>query len=285
MLRSELFAFLVVLFLFCVGTSWSIRPDEDPVKVQLISEVKSIQPGIPFWVALRLQMDEQWHTYWKNPGDSGLPTTMEWNLPEGFKAGEIQWPYPQKIETSPFVTFGYEGEIFLLTEIKTPESINVGAVVKLKACVEWLMCKESCIPGSAELALELPVKSENPKADKLWASSFTKTRTRIPRVIPGWKINTSISESRIVIQAVPPSGLIRDFESVVFFPEQAGLVKYAESVSFRKTDIGYFLGIPRSRLIKKTPERLKGVLYTPEGWNESRDVKAMSFEVPLHRIK
>src|SRR4028118_2315268 len=83
----------------------------------LIAETTSIQPGVPFTVALRLKMDEHWHSYWRNPGDSGTPIGITWNLPPGFKAGPIQWPHPQRIALPPLVSYGYENEVWLLTQI------------------------------------------------------------------------------------------------------------------------------------------------------------------------
>ena len=100
--------------------------ETDYVTAELISENETIRGGESFWVALRLEMKEHWHTYWKNPGDSGLATTIEWDLPDGFSAGPIVWPTPQKIELPPFMTYGYEGEIFLLARMNAPGVLNEG---------------------------------------------------------------------------------------------------------------------------------------------------------------
>ena len=85
-------------------------------EVELISETATIKPAEPFWVAVRLNMDQDWDTYWKNPGDSGLAARIEWKLPEGFKAGSILWPFPERIDVVPLTSYGYHGEIFLLTQ-------------------------------------------------------------------------------------------------------------------------------------------------------------------------
>ena len=100
--------------------------EEDPSphsNVRLIPEVTSVQPGAPFTVALYFEMEEGWHNYWRNAGDSGLPTEVEWSLPEGFSAGEIQWPVPERIVAYPLVDYGYSGEVALLVEISPPSSL------------------------------------------------------------------------------------------------------------------------------------------------------------------
>src|SRR6188768_4101358 len=98
------------------------------VEATLIAERTSVQPGKGIPVGLRLRMADHWHTYWKNPGDSGLPTRIEWVLPEGWKAGEIQWPYPQPLPVGPLMNYGYEDEVVLLTELTPPANAAAGKV-------------------------------------------------------------------------------------------------------------------------------------------------------------
>jgi len=118
------------------------------VKAYLVSEVLSIKPGQKFSVGLLLVIDKGWHTYWKNPGDSGLPTKIEWDLPDGFVPGDIQWPYPQRFELPELVNFGYEGEVFLITEIVAPKTLVSGSRVKVATSVDWLAGKEVSIKTS-----------------------------------------------------------------------------------------------------------------------------------------
>src|SRR3954466_14546018 len=87
------------------------------VEAVLLAEKTAFQPGQPANAGLRLRMEPHWHTYWKNPGDSGLPTRIEWTLPAGWKAGEIQWPYPMPLPVGPLMNYGYEDEVLLVTPI------------------------------------------------------------------------------------------------------------------------------------------------------------------------
>jgi DsbC/DsbD-like thiol-disulfide interchange protein len=137
-------------------------PASKHVQASLLAEVESLQPGHPFSVGIRLQMAEGWHTYWRNPADSGLPTRMTWRLPEGFQAGPLQWPVPRRLAAPPLMSYGYEGEVLLPVVITPPQTLSPGSEVRLAGRVDWLECQEACIPGRAELELVLPVRAEAP---------------------------------------------------------------------------------------------------------------------------
>lgn len=269
----------ISLFVFS-GALAEVQKSEH-VKAQLVSEVQSIKPGQSFWVALRLQMEEHWHTYWKNPGDSGLPTEIEWNLPTGFEAGEIQWPYPQKFEEAQLVSFGYEGEVFLLTEIKPPETIESGLMAKISASVDWLVCKEFCVSGHADLSIAMPVKEEEPIMNEQWIDHFKRTRKNLPRTPSDWKIRASATENQILIQAIPPLWFKKELKNIAFFPEQEGIVNHSESQRLKGSKDGYIIEIQRSQLSTNLPPRLKGLLYSKEGWGNSIKGSALRVDVPL----
>lgn len=131
------------------------------VKAQLLSSRVSAAPGESFEAGLRLVHAPRWHTYWTNPGDSGLPTTLRWTLPPGWKAGDIRWPAPERIAAPPLTSFGYGGDLFLPLTLTAPET--KGPAV-LKATADWLECAEICIPGKAELTLKLDVGESKPAA-------------------------------------------------------------------------------------------------------------------------
>ena len=116
-------------------------------------------------MALRLKAIPGWHTYWRNPGDSGEPTRIEWRLPRGFSAGEIEWPVPSRIPVGPLMNFGYHGEVLLLTRLVPPADLPAGRPVTLRAKANWLVCEVKCIQEEAELTLTLPVaRSAGPTA-------------------------------------------------------------------------------------------------------------------------
>jgi len=148
--------------------------------VELVADVQSVKPGLPFTVGIRMTMDPGWHTYWKNPGESGLETSVQWSLPEGLSAGEIAWPLPEKtIESGDILTYGYVHENMLLVLMTPSSALKPGSRVTLKAEVSWLECEKTCVPGSASAELTLPVSPDNPSADH--RSLFEKYQTLIPR--------------------------------------------------------------------------------------------------------
>jgi thiol:disulfide interchange protein DsbD len=110
------------------------------VEAELVAERTALTPGQPLTVALRMKMREGWHTYWLNPGDSGLPTTLEWKLPAGVTAGPIVWPAPHALPAGPLVNYGYEGEVFHLVELTPAATLVPGTPVTLAARADWLVC-------------------------------------------------------------------------------------------------------------------------------------------------
>ena len=154
------FVVLACVFLILGGAAAS---SETPrVRVELLSEVAAFTPGQTFWVALRQQIAPGWHTYWMNPGDSGEPPRIEWALPSGFTAGEIAWPYPDRIPQGPAMTYGYSREVVLPLPVTPPSALDPGARVTLRGRASWLVCEKTCIPEEAPIALTLSVAARAP---------------------------------------------------------------------------------------------------------------------------
>jgi DsbC/DsbD-like thiol-disulfide interchange protein len=152
---------------------------KDLVKAELVADVGSVKPGEPFTAGVLLKMKPHWHVYWKNPGDSGMPTSVEWKLPEGFAAGELQFPIPIRFEQpGPVIGYGYENEVLLTTTITPPKNITAGKPIELSADVAWLVCEKVCIPGNASLKLQLPVNDANAPAKN--SELFAKWRQQFP---------------------------------------------------------------------------------------------------------
>ena len=129
--------------------------DTGRTRSALVSRASQIAPSQPFRVMLRLIPDEGWHTYWRNPGDSGLPTTIEWDLPPGFEASAIDWPAPQAVPYGPLTNFGYKDEARLLVTITPPDGLPAGEDVTIQARADWLVCADICIPEGADHSLTL----------------------------------------------------------------------------------------------------------------------------------
>ena len=104
-----------------------------------------------------LRHEPHWHTYWINPGDSGLPTTLAWTLPPGLKTQDIAWPLPKRFDVGGLYNFGYDGEVVLPVALSVPADAEPGTTAHIAVEAKWLVCREECIPGKASLTLDLPI--------------------------------------------------------------------------------------------------------------------------------
>ncbi len=218
----------------------------------------AVQPGRPLTVGIRLEMEPGWHTYWRNPGDSGLPTRVKWTLPAGFEAGEIRWPYPSRFATGPLVSYGYEGELLLPVEIRTPAAIATSEV-RLAARVDWLECREACLPGKAELSLVLPVRADARPGPE--AKALAEVRGRLPAVDPAWRLSAANAGGAIALAILPPRR--SPVRQAYFFAAVPHVLDYAKPQSLEATKAGYRLLLPKEG--QGLAERLAGVLVLDGG--------------------
>ena len=131
---------------------------QPPVSAKLLASKTAVVPGRPFEVGVLFEMAPGWHIYGEHSGDAGLPTKIEWSLPEGFKSGPIQWPAPElMVDPGGIRTYGYSGQVLLIATVVPPADLPAGGTAALRARASWLACKDMCVPGSAELELCLPV--------------------------------------------------------------------------------------------------------------------------------
>ena len=272
---------IALILFFSVGAAWAQPVRTEYVESELIAENTSIQPGQPFWVALRLKMDEHWHTYWRNPGDSGMPTTIKWALPDGFTVGPIQWPYPQEIAFLPLVSYGYEGEVFLLSEITPPSSLQPGQSIAVGAYASWLVCKDICLPGESGYSVSLPVNREAPQPDIRWADAFAKTRAQLPISVPDWKVTVAVTDTLVKVHATPPAWFQGTLSGIRLFPYSDAIVDHAAGHSVYKTASGYLVTMRRSGVLRTIPPQVEGVLVAVDGWRGKGSEPALAFLAPV----
>jgi DsbC/DsbD-like thiol-disulfide interchange protein len=249
------------------------------VQAQLVSEAESVRPGEAFWVGLSLKMAPGWHTYWKNPGDSGLATRLRWTLPTGFQAGEIQWPYPRAFSQGPVTSFGYEGEVLLPVRITPPSSVAPGDVT-LAARADWLECADVCIPGRAELSLALPVRTAAPKVSAQWGPSFAGARARLPVDPVGWSFDAQDTPPKLVLGIRPPRAHA-PLREARFFPDDPLLIDHAAPQALARAGSGWRLELKPAPNARRPIEALKGVLVIggAGGQNEAIRVEARTSAV------
>jgi len=237
------------------------------VEVELVSAVTRITPGRSFTVALRMHHDPHWHSYWISPG-TGYATSLAWTLPEGFRAGEIQWPTPTIVrDTAGVITGnGYFGDVCLLVEITSPAGLAAGSVVRLQAAADWLMCKDVCMPGTARLELNLPVGPPGAAdPDPRQAELFASARARMPQVDDNWEVTATHTDSTAILRLRQKSGRPHQPTGLHFFASN-GITDYARAPGVRSENGGWTLEIPLEAGADRSQRRLAGVLTSDNGW-------------------
>ncbi len=251
------------------------------VQAELVPERTALVPGKPITLALRLKMADGWHTYWRNPGDSGLPTTLTWKLPEGFGVGTIQWPAPHALPTGPLVNFGYEGEVLLLTGLTVPREAVVGTPMKLAARADWLVCKDVCIPEGADLDIELPVADQSDPYPQ-WGSAIATARAALPTPLQGWQVAAQANGSKVALTLTPPPGAA-DPGTLHFFPHDEGRIEPSgKQVLARDSNGNFTLTLPAAIQMAPDFKRVAGVLRSGKGFVEDGErVAVATIDVPL----
>ncbi|HVT73440.1 MAG TPA: thioredoxin family protein [Lacunisphaera sp.] len=253
------------------------------VTAQLVTDAKAIEAGKPFTVALRLEHEPHWHSYWLNAG-TGYPSSLTWTLPPGFKAGDIQWPTPHVvIDTAGKVTGnGYTGEVWLLVEVTPPATLAAGTPVALKATAEWLMCKDVCMPGDAKLALDLPVvppgASPEETLDTRWARLLTHARQQLPVAATDWNLSAARDDRKVTLRLTPKAGNALRPTGLHFFSAD-GLVDYAKPQVAREENGAWVLEAPLDPAADKATRRLTGVLAADNGWHTAAGYGGLTIDV------
>jgi thiol:disulfide interchange protein/DsbC/DsbD-like thiol-disulfide interchange protein len=200
------------------------KPARDQsVSVQLGATVQSVAEGSDFWIATRLTMDPGWHTYWLNPGAAGEPTQIRFELPVGLEEGETFWPAPKRLGAGstdrPLVSYAYEEDVIAWTQIRVKDRVasDLG-FLKVSAKVKWIACKDTCIPGKAQVELQLPIRaSQAADPDEFWVRQLERVKKLWPQPAKGWRFSARMIEpSKMRIEATPPPGTTAS--PVQFFP-------------------------------------------------------------------
>ena len=233
----------------------------DHIEAELVASTTSIQPGTPLKVGLRLLPDPGWHTYWKNPGDSGLPTEIRFDLPEGMQASNIAWPFPEAMPMGHLINYGYEGEHLLPVTIEIPEDLATGQDLVLQADAEWLVCEEICIPGDATLGLRLPVTDQTPESDPDRRELFAWAEQRQPESVE-WPARFSTDGGQLSVQIEPELSTIDD--DWAFFSALENLVDHSEPATVTAADRQILVAQKLSAYFTGQPEDLEFVLVDTE---------------------
>lgn len=257
-------ALLVGVLWPCAGPAQTPADTTPHSEAVLVSEHAGIRAGRPFTVALHVRLDPGWHTYWKNPGDSGTEATLEWLLPDGFTAGPIQWPRPVRIPYPPLMSYAYEDEVLLPVEITPPAALRTGTDVGLEATADFLVCEEICLVATTRVTLELPVVAGEPAPSEL-AAAFRTTRLQLPADVPGWTTRARSVGDTVWLGVEPPAGWSGTLRAAYFYPHDPQLMEHALPQPLLMAGGGGWLGLVRSPYRLELPDTLEGILTLADG--------------------
>jgi DsbC/DsbD-like thiol-disulfide interchange protein len=245
--------------------------------VTLVADVKTVQPGRAFYAGLFIQHEHGRHTYWKNPGLAGVATQMDWTLPQGWKAGEIQWPEPEKVKMLEINTHGYEKDTLLQVLITPPADVTAQSIA-LTTKAKWMCCGQTCHPGFTDLTLTLPVAAKlEPSA---WADRMSRGRELFPVKVSGWKFSAVRRGRTITLSGQPEKPGLKLPEAPQFLSSD-NLICSHPVQEWKPDGAGFTVQLTMAdAMLPKDQRTLRGLLMGKGAWNAG-DRRAVEIAVPV----
>ena len=250
--------------------------------IQFASEVEAIQPGVPFTMGLHVVPDKNYHTYWQYPGIVGLPTSVKWQLPAGFRASEISWPVPEIVDMAGHPAHGFRRQLLLLVVITPPEKIPV-PTVQITGELAWMACHKECHPGFATRSITLPVNhTGKPRYHPKWAAPIKAEREALPGECSLWEVSVESDpdQSPVVIRIRPTGGASKNPGQIYFFSEDGQVTSEPAQEITREEDGSYLIVGTRSDFSPKGKGTLPGTLVASKGWAAETSLRAFRVSPP-----
>ena len=252
---------LAIALLAAGAPAWAAPVNTGHIEAELVADRISVAPGGMAHVALRQKIQPGWHTYWRNPGDSGQPVTLDWTLPPGWSAGPIVWPTPERLKIGPLMDYGYTGDVLLPVALTAPAGAKAGQTMTLKAHAAFLVCKDVCVPEDAMLTLDLPVTAAQGAPDPKWGPVIAVTLAKAPAPAGLTAVVTAGATSlRLgVIGGAVKGG---DFRDAYFYPYDPSAIDQPSPQTVDRGKSGVTLVLTPGQAFKsgKPPAVLQGVL-------------------------
>lgn len=263
------------------------------LQIQMVSEVTAIQPGKPFYAGVFIHHEPGYHTYWKQPGIVGVPTSIKWKLPKGFTVGELEYPEPERVLMFQIKAQGYERDVVLQARIQPPDDLAPGTKVTLSGRAAWMCCAQSCHPDFKELSLTLPiVEADRPVAlDTHWHPLFEKEREAYVQTSTAWKAEATEKDSIVTLTLTPSNADARLPESAAeasrmrFFTEDGWInTDEPQHVSLAGDGrIVFELRVSDVYLGKHPPATLLGIVQNDGGWLKGGTLRSMRLAPVIRR--
>ena len=291
MLRGHFNSWIILFtFLFFTFHHSNAQKIDDLIEVSLVSEVETIKSGDSAWLLLQIDMKPSWHAYWKTAGQTGFPTTIDWDYPQGVELEETLFPAPILYQFQDFISYVHADTFYLLTHLKVkPGAVFEKEIISLTAQLSTLVCDEgNCIPFNKELIFEIPVSQET-VISKVNSKKVQNALAELPKPLPtGTKFSAVIKEESIVLSFDESSLKDFDLKGFNFFPD-GDFFSHGEKQQFKKNDEGR---ISVQLSIDSLPEgfssTIKGLLVHssfPQGWLIDLSVEQVSYGVAQDEVK
>lgn len=243
------------------AVSGASQARSEHLSVELLALEPSVQPGGSTQVGLHFLLDPGWHVYWVNAGDSGEPPSVHWTLPPGISVGPMQFPAPRRLPLGPLMDYGYENEVLLPMTLRAEAGLKAPSSAPLPAKVNWLVCREVCIPGKTQLTLPMQISTAKPPVDPARQALFQRFQARLPRPLPG--------AARAVFAATPSGFALAvtgfSLPGAQFFPLDQNEIDNAAPQSVKPVAGGVEIGLKKDSSLNASPAALNGVLVTADG--------------------
>ena len=289
-LSRSLASLAITLLVQCT----TLLADENRVglQVELVPEVTHIQPGTPFRVGLFIRHEPGYHTYWKEPGIVGVPTSIRWELPRGWKGGELEYPEPERVLMFTLKAQGYERDVLLEAWVTPPAKLKPGTPVTLTGRAVWMCCAQSCHPGFKDVSLTLPVSAEEPTKDARWHPVFEKERAARARPSQAWKATaTLVSDVQIELLLSPATADARRLRpsmttEILYFTGDGWIDSdepHSITLDAATNTLRLLLPVSKGRRDKRRPNSIVSLLQLPGGWEKSGQPRTLQIECPIQR--
>lgn len=250
--------------------------------VEMITEVNHVQPGQPFTVGFNLRHDDHYHTYWKNPGLAGVPFSVAWTLPDGWKASPIAHAVPDQVFMYEYRTHGYERDVFHLVQITPPTTTELKEVT-LKAKASWMACAKTCNPTYCDISLTIPINPSPPQFIPVWRNAFEQTRAEVPTTTDAWKFTATREGNTIHLTGTPTlPGAGNPFAKPypIFFSDDNLICSHAPQ-HWRWDGSTFTADLTISEFPPKAANALTGLLFTDKGWEQNAVRPYIKISVPI----
>ena len=276
---NSLIILLLTLHLF-LNLAGQIRAqNKSSAKARIIQNSYSVNEDSVIQLGLLIELEKDWHIYWKNSGDSGIPTSIEWNVPQNFQLTQKQWSIPRAFEFDGLVSYGYDNQVLFIAEVKIPANTHKD-VVNLSVKIESLICKDICIPFDTLISFQLDLRKSFVPDDDI-IGLFTKTINELPVPLNSNLLTARINSDKVYLRIDNLSNINFDDGNVFFLSYENGLFANTMKQLVQKGEGYSELVIEADQFRTKEPEELYGLLIHSSDQSGNNKSKAYEIKIPI----